>query len=349
MRDEPPKDFQLIQSDPFYTSNNSKLYLGIFKNTKAVLKLYPQEFPSEMVKRSYERDHNISSLLFEKYPENFCEPLDFHTETNKLYEIKTYEGTSLFNQLKGGGKQMKTETFLKIAIDICQGLQCIHEQNIIHCDLKPHNILKNEKDKCIIIDFESSFLVSLKNSKVSNAQKGFFFNFFIKLKGTYLYMSPEQTGRTNSLVDKTSDIYSLGITFYQLLTGKTPFEGDVTQVIYSHIAKEPPKMKYFVPDIPDALEEVVLKMIQKNQKDRYCSIVGVKKELEFIQKNLKNLKDFKAGQFDIHDIFGFEDILYGRDDQVELLTKNLKNAQENNFVGMSMISGSSGIGKSVIS
>jgi serine/threonine protein kinase len=160
-------------------------------------------------------------------------------------------------------------------------------------------------------------------------------------------MSPEQTGRTNSLVDKTSDIYSLGITFYQLLTGKTPFEGDVTQVIYSHIAKEPPKMKHFVSDIPEAIEEVVLKMIQKNQKDRYCSIVGVKKELEFIQKNLNDLKDFKAGQFDVNDIFGFEDKLYGRGDQVELLTRNMKNAQNNNMVGMSMISGSSGIGKSV--
>jgi serine/threonine protein kinase len=105
--------------------------------------------------------------------------LDFHTETNKLYEIKSYGGTSLFNLLKGG-KQMETEKFLKLSIDICQGLQNIHEQNIIHCDVKPHNILKNDKDKCFIIDFESSFLVSLKNPKVANAQKGF--NFQLKTR-----------------------------------------------------------------------------------------------------------------------------------------------------------------------
>jgi serine/threonine protein kinase len=163
-------------------------------------------------------------------------------------------------------------------------------------------------------------------------------------------MSPEQTGRTNSMVDKTSDIYSLGITFYHLLTGRTPFEGDMTQVIYSHIAKEPPKMKYFVSNVPQCIEDVVSKMIQKNQNNRYCSIVGVKKELEYIQKNWKDdqiLNKFKAGQFNVNDIFSFENKLYGREKQIEMLRKSVKSAQELRSVGMCMISGSSGIGKSV--
>jgi serine/threonine protein kinase len=163
-------------------------------------------------------------------------------------------------------------------------------------------------------------------------------------------MSPEQTGRTNSLVDKTSDIYSLGMTFYQLLVGKTAFHGETSHVIYSQIAKEPPKIQNSVPEVPDCLEGLIQKMIKKNQKERYRSVVGVKKELEFIQKNLKNetsLKEYFPGQFDVNDIFSFEKKLYGRDEEVEILMKNLKNVQDNNVIEISMISGSSGIGKSV--
>jgi serine/threonine protein kinase len=163
-------------------------------------------------------------------------------------------------------------------------------------------------------------------------------------------MSAEQTGRIDSLVDKTSDIYSLGITFFQLLTSKTPFSGDSSQLIYSHIAKEPPTMKSFVPEIPDCLENLVQKMIQKNQKNRYNSVIGIKKELEFIQNNLTNenvLKKLKAGQFQLNDNFIFQDKLYGREEDIEILLKNLKTVREKNSVVMSVIAGSSGIGKSV--
>jgi serine/threonine protein kinase len=163
-------------------------------------------------------------------------------------------------------------------------------------------------------------------------------------------MSPEQTGRTNSLVDKTSDIYSLGMTFYHLLVGKTPFHGEPAHVIYSQIAKEPPKIQTSIPEVPDCLEGLIQKMIKKNQSDRYRSVIGVKKELEFIKKNLKNeslLKDYVPGQFDVNDIFSFENKLYGRDKEVEVLMKNLKNVQENNLVEINMISGTSGVGKSV--
>ena len=162
-------------------------------------------------------------------------------------------------------------------------------------------------------------------------------------------MSPEQTGRTSSLVDKTTDIYSLGITFFQLLTGKLPFEGDLTQVIYSHIAKQPPKLQSFDPNIPNYIEDIVQKMIKKNQNERYFSIIGVKKELEFIQKNLENeeiLKSFKPGHLDVDDIFKFEHKVYGRDVEIQALKKRLEFVKENNVVEMLMVCGASGIGKS---
>jgi serine/threonine protein kinase len=167
-----PKEFVTTSNEPFYRSTNSAMFLGTFEKKKAILKLYPQDLPSENVQLSYQRDHNIGSLVFERNPDFFCQPLKIVHQPNLLYEIKTYEGVSLETKIKDE-KTMKVVDFLNSAIQICQGLQCLHEQNVIHCDLKPHNILQNENGKCTIIDFESSYLVSLKNPKVAKAQKGF--------------------------------------------------------------------------------------------------------------------------------------------------------------------------------
>eukprot|EP01080_Neovahlkampfia_damariscottae_P012773 gene12773-7047_t len=154
-----------------HRSRNSQVFKGTFKGKEAILKIYPFEYPPESVRLSYQQNHHVGSLLYDKYRENFSEPLEFVNESNKLYLIKSYEGVSLYNDIEEHGR-MSVERFLIKAIEICQNIHLIHEQNIVHCDIKPQNILHNEKtDKTKIIDFESSFLVSLKNSTVLKAQR----------------------------------------------------------------------------------------------------------------------------------------------------------------------------------
>eukprot|EP01080_Neovahlkampfia_damariscottae_P012715 gene12715-6913_t len=161
-----PKNVGLI-----HQSENSHVFKGEFKEKEAILKHFPFAYPSEAVQLSYQQDHHIGQLLHEKYPGNFSEPLEFVHEPNMLYLIKSYEGSSLSEYINDHGR-MDIKTFIITAIEICQNLHLIHEQNIVHCDIKPQNILYNEKtNKMVVIDFESSFLVSLKNPTVPKAER----------------------------------------------------------------------------------------------------------------------------------------------------------------------------------
>lgn len=126
------------------------------------------------------------------------------------------------------------QTFLKLAIEIVQAVSCIHSSSIIHKDINPSNILVSVGlDSVKIIDFQLATLLSREDvSSISlNA-----------LEGTLPYLSPEQTGRVNRSVDYRSDFYSLGVTFYEMLTGALPFNADDSfEIIHSHIARMPRK------------------------------------------------------------------------------------------------------------
>jgi serine/threonine protein kinase len=143
--------------------------------------LYPNDFPPEIVKRFYQKEYQISAILHEKNPSHFPEPLMFSQE-NGLYVIKSFQGVSLkdYNEKQ---EFRKIETFLKFGVKICQILQFIHEMNIVHCDIKPENILYDtEKDSFTIIDFEASALVSLKNPNVPSTENVRGLNYFLTLK-----------------------------------------------------------------------------------------------------------------------------------------------------------------------
>ena len=139
-----------------------------------------------------------------------------------------------------GGKSLKElskqpwslEKFLPLAIEITQILREIHRRNIIHKDINPSNILLNpETGQVKIIDFGISTICHQDHSLSDNLNI---------LEGTLAYISPEQTGRTNRALDYRTDFYSLGITFYQLLTGRLPFDTqDAMELVHCHLAKPP--------------------------------------------------------------------------------------------------------------
>lgn len=155
--------------------------------------------------------------------------------------------------------QQSLEEFLMIAIALCEILDLLYHQRVIHKDIKPSNILINPQTKQVkLIDFSIASLLPRETQTLVNPNV---------LEGTLGYISPEQTGRMNRGIDYRTDFYSLGVTFYELLTGELPFaSNDPIELVHSHIAKIAPLAHEINPQIPSVLSKIVSKLMEKMPK-----------------------------------------------------------------------------------
>ncbi|MEH1843923.1 MAG: AAA family ATPase, partial [Nostoc sp.] len=240
--------------------------------------------------------------------------------------------------------------FFPIAIKIASTLEELHRDaygglrlRIIHKDIKPANILINlTTDEIKLIDFSIATLMPREIQFLTNPNI---------LEGTLAYISPEQTGRMNRGIDYRTDFYSLGVTFFQLLTGQLPFiTKDPMELVYFHIAKQPLKASRINSDIPPILSDIISKLMAKNAEDRYQSALGLKHDLEVCQSQWQetgNIPPFELGVRDISDRFVISEKLYGRQSEVETLLTAFGRVTEG-ATEMILVAGFSGIGKTAV-
>ncbi|MEH1886368.1 ATP-binding sensor histidine kinase [Nostoc sp.] len=248
------------------------------------------------------------------------------------------------------------EEFLRIAIALCNALDILYRQRIIHKDIKPSNILINPETKQVkLIDFSIASLLPRETQTLINPNV---------LEGTLAYISPEQTGRMNRGIDYRTDFYSLGVTFYELLTGELPFSSkDPMELVHCHIAKPAPNLRERVKgkEIPQVLCDLVSKLMAKNAEDRYQSALGLKFDLEDCLYQLNKtgeIKSFPIARRDVGDRFLIPDQLYGRETEVETLLQAFErvanppesplNKEGHKGVEMMLVAGFSGIGKTAV-
>ncbi len=233
--------------------------------------------------------------------------------------------------------------FLELAIALADALGSIHKRQITHKNINPSNIIWNSATKQLdLIDF--GIADEIPERTVSPQAPS-------SIEGTLEYISPEQTGRMNRVVDYRTDFYSLGVTFYQLLTGQLPFvASDVLGVVHLHIAGTAQIPHEIKPDIPEMVSCIVMKLIAKMADERYQSAWGVKADLErcFQEYTTKGaIQPFELGKEDYTDRLRVPQKLYGRKRETELLLDAFErvSAGERELL---LVAGYAGIGKTAL-
>jgi predicted ATPase/signal transduction histidine kinase/tRNA A-37 threonylcarbamoyl transferase component Bud32 len=318
---------------------NTIVYRGLSQVNlePVILKVLKAEYPTlEQIAR-IKHEYSITANLD---LEGVVTVLRLETYENRfLLVLEDFGGMSLKQYLNG--EKLSLSIFLQIALQVVKSLISLHNHRIIHKDIKPSNIIINSESlQCKITDF------SIASRLYQETLQPLHIN---QLEGTLAYISPEQTGRMNRVVDYRSDFYSLGITFYEMLTGQLPFvSDDPLELIHCHIAKEVPFLKVESEVIPQVICDIVAKLMAKNAEDRYQSAGGLLADLETCLQEFQTtgaIADFRPGLYDSSAQLNIPEKLYGREEEVTALLT----AFERVAGGTSeiiLVSGYSGIGKS---
>ncbi len=260
--------------------------------------------------------------------------------------LEDFGGTSLAEL--SARQLLPQQELLALAIAITATLGALHDRQVIHKDINPSNIVYNPATGQLkLIDFgiASDFAQELPFPKDPAA-----------LEGTLAYMSPEQTGQMNRTLDYRTDYYSLGVTLYQLLTGRLPFPlQDPLELLHHHLAVQPEAPHALDARIPPMLSAIVLRLMAKAAEDRYQSAVGIIADLEACQQQLARdgrVAPFTLAQHDTSSRFSIPEKLYGRDRELaSLLDAFGRVARAGSAAGdpeLILVAGPAGIGKSML-
>ncbi len=298
--------------------------------------------PSEIARFKHEYDI-IKNIDFHGVVKNY----DFlEYEEGFALVLEDFNGISLTEAIKK--EPFNIESFLKTGIKLSEALGALHKQNIIHKDIKPQNIVINQKSGQVkITDFGIAAVLTHENDEIFNPEV---------IAGTLAYMSPEQTGRMNREVDYRTDLYSLGVTFYEMLTGILPFKfSDPLEIMHAHIAREPVSPFELNSSIPEILSEIIMKLLSKMAEDRYQNGLGLMADLNECLKRLDDKGDiekFEHSRKDIPIKFQIPQLLVGREKEIGILMSSFDQvvASREEFVPsqLMLVSGSPGIGKSAL-
>ncbi|MEM7713742.1 MAG: AAA family ATPase [Cyanobacteria bacterium P01_A01_bin.68] len=331
-----------------YAGGRTRVFSGIREsdNKRVVIKLMSAQYPTFDEVTQFRHQYTI------------LKSLDI-PGVIQAYDLKVYRngyalimedmgGISLEQHIKTWKRNLVKESevisnFLKIAVAIAEILEQLHQHQIIHKDIKPANILIHPDTKEIkLIDFSIASVLAKEIARPVNTKD---------LEGTLFYLSPEQTGRMNRGIDYRSDFYSLGITFYELLTGTLPFQSDdPMEIVHFHIAKQAAKPSTLNSHIPSILDQIIAKLIAKNAEDRYQSASGLKYDLEKCLQQWEatnNIVAFDLCSKDISQNFNIPEKLYGREAEVQRLLAAFERITEEK-TELFLVSGSSGVGKTAV-
>jgi diguanylate cyclase (GGDEF)-like protein len=338
-----------------HDGNNSRVYRArrVEDRRSLILKILKADYPTPNQLRRYRQEYHLTHQL--QLPSIIKAYGLEEWQRTLVMTLEDFGGISLDQWLQQRQQGLPVGEFLPLALKIVDGLEQLHSQNIIHKDINPANIVFNlETGALKLIDLGISTQLGRENPILESPNA---------LEGTPPYLSPEQTGRMNRTLDYRTDFYSLGVTFYELLTGAMPFSSnDPMELVHCHIARQPvPPHLLGKQEIPRVLSDLIVKLMAKNAEDRYQSSRGLQADLEACLVNWEKtgaIAPFTLGSNDISDLFQIPQKLYGREAEIEKLLAAFERvagrrdletfSTSSSQVETILITGYAGIGKSAL-
>ncbi len=311
-----------------------------------ILKILRQVHPSPDEVARFR--HEYEALAAVDSP-NVARAVAFETDQRRWALVQEdFGGVALSEQLDDA--ELGLADRLDLAIAATSGLADLHAQGLVHKDINPSNIVRNRSTGEVrLIDFGLATRLTSESPGFSNRNR---------LEGTLRYISPEQTGRVAARVDYRSDLYSWGVTLYQLLSGRLPFDSeDPLELVHAHIAKPPRPLAEVAPSVPAVLSDVVMRLLEKSVDARYRSTHGLLADLKRCRDGLDDagaIPPFDLGRDDVSDRLMIPPRLYGRAAAVSQLVAALtETAGSDHQAGSGsaagvLVTGLAGMGKSAL-
>ena len=314
-----------------------------FGNLMPVLALAPvAEQPSPPSLRRLEHEWSLATELDTAWA---AQPLALARHEGRAILILRDPGGELLDQVieQHRGRPSDLTRFLRIAMGLAAALGQVHRQGLIHRDIKPANVLVDGSGRVWLTGF--GIASKLPRERLPPVPPEI-------IAGTLAYMSPEQTGRMNRSVDSRSDLYSLGVTLYELLTGSLPFTAsDPMEWVHCHIARKPLAPVQRFAQIPAPLSDMVMKLLAKTAEERYQTAVGLEHDLRecAIQwESQQRIEPFTPGQHEPPGPLLLPEKLYGRAGEIAALQNAFDSIVERPATALILVSGYTGIGKSSV-
>ncbi|QIR36191.1 AAA family ATPase [Tolypothrix sp. PCC 7910] len=327
--------------EQLYVGDRTKVYRAVeeLSQRPVVIKLLQQDYPSFHELLRFRNQYTIAKNL--NIPGVICPSSLLPYGNGYALVMEDFGGIALSKYTQT--HKLNLLDTLAIALQLADILHELYQHRVIHKDIKPANILIHpESQQVKLIDFSIASLLPKENEEIKHPNV---------LEGTLSYIAPEQTGRMNRGVDYRTDFYSLGVTLFELLTGQLPFaSNDPLELVHSHIAKPAPRIDEINSQIPEAIAQIVAKLMCKNAEDRYQSALGLKHDLAICLEQLNqtgHIQQFIIGQRDICDRFSIPEKLYGRETEVQTLLDAFARVS-NGSSELLLVAGFSGIGKTAV-
>ncbi|OAS88584.1 ATP-binding sensor histidine kinase [Metabacillus litoralis] len=326
-----------ISSNHLYT-----LYKGFSTDTRknVLLKIVKEQHVSKKTIASIQYEYDLVQSI---EIEEILRPISLETDGRQPYVVYEYFPCETLNTYLKKKEKLKVDEFLRMTIKLATALVNLNRHQLVHKNINPSTILLNHTSN----ELKLTGLQYTQKNRISNNQIPIDKEMDIELA----YISPEQTGRINRNVDFQSDLYTLGVVFYEMLTGQTPFVVESPfDWIHAHLTKQPPPLIDLNEDVPEILTNIIMKLLSKSPIDRYKSSYGLREDLITCLQHYENgqLTSFAIGKKDTFMHIETNNRLFGREEEVNKLISICNRTLENGETQLMLISGESGTGKTAI-